>query len=638
MKNHYSLVVGLVEAISRDIAATFPDLSRMCSIFLTKTLENLDTHGISYATIMLPSYGKWFESCLEAGHILPSRPPYHGKRTSSEIYPTFLYGLWANIFDEGGCVRQDACPTSVFFLRQVYYFAKKLNMECERTRTYETVESFERLENSLVRPWPNTWLSDVPVWESRTGHPLYGESSVDRHQRDLFADGVESSIPWARFRSLCRASVAAWGDINIWDLVPKHGPGAVSDSQYGNKYELAVWPKKLNSIFNSDWFASTNFEDNTISDEEPSSVMHEVPKTQKGPRLIAAEPTAHQWAQGSLLRWLEQAISTSPLGLSIDFRNQGYSGALALESSRTQEYATIDLSEASDRVTCRLVEYVFQSHLTLLDCLHACRTRSIRIPLALRKDRIETLIQLNKFSTMGSAVTFPVQTIVFTLIAHFAMMIDDEDWDVTNHGMRSRATSIRVFGDDIIIKAKYYETMSMLLRELGLKVNTEKSFYKGYFREACGVDAFMGYDVTPAYLRTPYDPRKPASLGSIIEASNNFHKKGLWFAADYLARTVPSNELELVMKGNEARWSLTLYTFCGHVTHDGNIRWNKALHRYERLSIQLTSKQKLKKGSGKASLLQYFVEDPTRAEIPHWESGQAMRPSIKKQRRWVTID
>jgi hypothetical protein len=272
---------------------------------------------------------------------------------------------------------------------------------------------------------------------------------------------------------------------------------------------------------------------------------------------------------------------------------------------------------------------------------------------------------------MGSAVTFPIQTIVFTLVAHFAMMVKDGDMDVSLKGMRRRATSIRVFGDDIIVRNDCYELMVEILTDLGLKVNQGKSFTQGFFREACGVDAFYGVDVTPAYIRTPYAPSNAASLGSVIECSNNFHKKGLWHCAEALLRTVPDHIVKDIIRAHEARWSLTLYTFCSGVSDDGHkVKWDKSLHRYVNLTRQLSAESARVKGGGNSSLLQYFTEDPSQyslrggVETPpselvdyfgrhtpyidsrhipgdglltSWTSGQVKKPTVKQQRRWVNL-
>lgn len=638
MKSHLLQVLRLVHALSDDIAVNHPTYRLYAYRYLMEYEKGLRHQDLAYATITLPECGKWFEACLEQGSIHESRPYGHG-RWRKTVYPHFFTELWVSIFDDQGIIRHDADPYSILALRQIYYLLKKLKMECEDARTYASTDSFESIENRMVRSWPDTWDSDHPIWRPRSGHPIYGDLEVARQQLQLsFLDEEESrpSIPWDKFRTLCGAIVTSFGDLDVWSLRPKHGPGVVSDSDPKFiKYDFVHWPRKLENVFPFDWFASHTVESAPTSDWEPSSKLISVPKTQKSPRLIAAEPTAHQWIQGGLQRWLEEVISRSAIADSIDFRNQAKSQEKARHASYTREHATVDLSEASDRLSTRLVEFVLQTHRPLLDALHASRTRSCYIPADLRLAGVSKLVQLRKFATMGSAVIFPIQTLVYTCISQFALMCADDDWDMTRRAIARRAKEIQVFGDDIIIATRAYGLLVNILTEVGLKVNTSKSFTQGAFREACGMDAYNGDDVTPAYVRMLYHPRKPESLASVVEASNNFFKKGFWRTADYLRRTVPDRINKLIPFGREPLWPLTYSTFGANPSNEHLARRiNGTLHREEALVVTLTARSKKRRGSGFASLFQYFTEDPPPFVI--WEAGQASRPSLKQQARWVT--
>lgn len=641
MKIHQSLVSRTMEGLFSDSLVTFPDHQNSILKQKDVSFRLMEEHGLAFATLVLPSLGKWFDHCLEEGRIPSGDRPLYAGRRGSTIYPKYHWYLWEMIFDNDGVLRENPNHDAILYLREHLLFAKKLDITCEEERTVAAVADFIQLEHRLPSSLPNTWDSDIPEWGDRHGHPIYGTSMVDSRQNDLFPPDEGGDLPrfrWKVFRALCRVLATSFGHLDVLSLEPKHGPGAVSDKVEGIKYDFDIWPKRLNAIFPADWFASHDFHDRTKSDREIGSIMHAVPKTQKGPRLIAAEPTAHQWAQGAIQRWLEMKVKESPLSLSIDFKNQSYSQALARESSLTRDFATIDLSEASDRLTTRLVEYVFQGHLPLLDCLHACRTRFITIPANLVGDGRDRTILLKKFSTMGSAVTFPIQTIVFTMLGHFALMTADEDWDVSLRAMRQRSHRIRVFGDDIIIDNKAYGIMVALLKECLLKVNEAKSFHKGSFREACGMDAFEGVDVTPAYIRKPYSPRNPESLNSVVECSNNFHKKGFWHTAAAVLKTVPAKELKLIIRSHQDVWPTSVFSFCNGTDLEGiKTRWNPNLHRNEALILTLLSRGAKVRGSGEASLIQYFTERPDLASLSKWEAGQPRRPQHKKQLRWVEL-
>jgi len=651
MRKHELLVFGVLAAIIRDIGLTYPDLVKELTRFETRVHSAFEARGLPFFTITLPDIGKWFDKCLSTSSIGEERPVYHARYNRSDPRPVFLHGLWRRIFDDQGQLLADADIHAVACLREVYYFAKKLAINCDSAYTDMVIEDYVAVERGLPRSWPDTWDSDVPSWSRRSGHPLWGPVTLEP-ARQLTLEGFDQpedfglrDIPWERFGSLCATLCNSWGELSVWAIRPKHGPGAVSDRLPGViKYDFKNWPKKLSQIFPHDWFASPNLDTGDVdySEKEYPCLMYAVPKTQKGPRLIAAEPTAHQWIQGGIQRWLEDKIAEGPLGLSIDFRDQRASQVLALEASRDASMATVDLSAASDRLSTRLVEYVFQGNQSLLDALHAARSRSVLIPAGLHSKRpYDETVLLRKFAAMGSAVTFPVQTIVFTLIAHFAIMLSDGDMRTSLKAMRQRGHRIRVFGDDIIIDAAAYPWLVRILETCGLKVNVAKSFVEGNFREACGMDAFRGVDVTPAYIKQAYDSSIPESLVSTIETSNNFYKRGWWNAASFIQNTVGENDLKNVPVFRREIGPVTLLSFGSEPKLPRTKRWNKDLQTWEYKVLVVTAKPQRDQGSGEASLIQYYTECPPTdwwlEPSGDWVSGQAKRPQLRKQLRWSAL-
>jgi hypothetical protein len=80
---------------------------------------------------------------------------------------------------------------------------------------------------------------------------------------------------------------------------------------------------------------------------------------------------------------------------------------MAKEGSVSGEIATIDLSDASDRVSLALVEELFGFNPGFLRFLKLSRSPFAQLPGG-------ELVLLNKFASMGSALTFPVEAMVFT--------------------------------------------------------------------------------------------------------------------------------------------------------------------------------------------------------------------------------
>ena len=637
MKNLDSMVDGLVDAMFEDIAHT----DTCTAVTLIKTREIISRahaeRGLPFFTITLPACSKFLENSLEEGWISDERPPYHGALSSTDHRPRFLHSLWARLFTSSGTLLAETDPQAIIILRQVYNLFKKLDMVCDQSYVDAEISAYLRIENELPRSHPSTWDSDNPSWSPRHGHPLYADEHYPdsrQNQADMFGPTVDTHIyPWWAFRTLCTIMTSKLGELDIWAIRPKHGPGAVSERGDVRKYEFHTWPRKLNAVFPADWFTSHDLTDRTVSDAEPPARMCAVPKTQKGPRLIAAEPSAHQWIQGGLQRWLEDRVKSTFLGLSIDFRHQEASRVLALEASRDKSMATVDLSAASDRLSTRLVEYVFQGHRPLLDAFHASRSRSILISKDLSTELdADQLIVMRKFAPMGSACTFPVQTIVFTMICHFALCCAYGEWDMTEIGFRRRASRIRVFGDDIIIDTKAVGHLYNILASVGLKVNKEKSFHKGYFREACGMDAYQGVDVTPGYVRTLYQPSDPESLVSVVECSNNFYKKHFWHLADRLLKTVPQSEIKNLAVSKQDVGPVSLFTYVDAPLQSRK-RWNEDLHRWEYRILSVTGRTRYLEYTGEASIFQYLTEEPD-PMLP-WKSGAPKRKSSSKRMVWV---
>jgi hypothetical protein len=296
---------------------------------------------------------------------------------------------------------------------------------------------------------------------------------------------------------------------------------------------------------------------------------------------------------------------------------------MAMRASIDGSFATVDLSAASDRLSTRLVEFVFQGgDFSLLDALHACRSRVYLLGKEMHRFR--------KFAPMGSACTFPIQSIVFATIATFAVM------QARGLGFGARsvcAQQVRVFGDDIIIPTDAYPILTQVLTSLGLKVNESKSYSTGLFRESCGMDAFGGVDVTPAYVRQLYKPSNHTSLKSVVECSNNFFKKGFWHTSAELLKTVPEKERKLLTIGYDGGGAVSLYSFCGHSDEHLNTRWSTELCRWERRALITTTKVTKTQSDGDAGLVQFFFQEPDPES--DYSSGQAQRARPTKRTSWV---
>lgn len=628
MKSHVATVLDVVNGIIDDAIRVWRDDTKALGKDLSYLRRASEERGLAFFTLTLPALGKVLDKALDRGYLDTSIFPQgitlvHGR-------PELFGSLFKRVFTLSGELRQKPDATAVAYLREVCYFAKRLRYPCSPRATKETLDEFFAIEDGLPAPWAGTWDEFIPTWRTRGGHPLWGDSPRDHSSQQLtFLDAIPTGdLPWDNLRSLCRRVISSLGTPDWWELLPKHGPGVVSErGGFISKYEMPNWPRRLGSMFAYDWFGTGIIGTIPMSEDEPTSRLIAVPKTQKGPRLICAEPLAHQWMQQGIWRWLEEQCKSNVLGRCIDFRGQESSRLLALDSSIGGKRATIDLSSASDRLSCRLVEYVFQGS-EILDGMHACRTRYLKQTISSCHPKV---IKMKKFAPMGSALTFPVQTIVYACLSAFALRVaEDRSDDWTN--WKIDFERIRVFGDDIIVPNHAYNAVISVLTECGLKVNLSKSYAGGHFRESCGMDGFQGVDVTPAYLLEPYDG-SATSMAATIEASNNFHKRGFWKTADVIANFIPPKERKLleVVGGEDS--GLGLFSYLGGHWDHLPLRWNSALQRREYVALKVTSKVTKVQGTGNSGLTQYFTERPDQSF--DWSAGQVGRVRLRKGRTRV---
>jgi len=325
-----------------------------------------------------------------------------------------------------------------------------------------------------------------------------------------------------------------FGGLDVRDIIPRHGPGAVSTGEeVGEKSNFSrifrhtemMYPFTeyfmlgLNQVTDQlDWIQSRE-----LLDHGTASVVL-VPKDSRGPRLISKEPLELQWIQQGIQRLLYQWIEEHQLTSGrINFTNQEINRSLALSSSRTGKYVTLDMKDASDRVTLKLVERLF-SGTELLSALKACRSSFTRLP-----DGKE--VRLSTFAPMGSAVCFPIEALCFYALAVSVLHM---------HGRRGDP-DVYVYGDDIIVKREDYPLLLQYFPLVGLRFNEAKCCVAGFFRESCGCDAFMGVDVTPTRLRATWnhrDVREASELLSYVELSNALHIKGYWGTSTMIQRMV----------------------------------------------------------------------------------------------------
>jgi hypothetical protein len=467
-------------------------------------LSRSKDEGLSFLTITLPIFATWLEESIEQKKV--STSIYHlfrQKKVDGSVVPCFLQGLTRLIFDEkSGLILEESDPSAVYFIRQICNFFKKVELPCTPARNRAAVEKFVATDSSLPE-----------------------ELSLDRLTISVANVFLEDFT---------------FGDLHE-QCLPRHGPGATVEKLWGNqKYNLREfylrWKGIIDPVDLYGWAGSSDIA--TVSpDLEKPCRLSLVRKTQKSPRTIAVEPTAMQYAQQFCASRIIVAMASHPLTRHIDFRDQSRNRSLAEQGSRDGSLCTIDLSEASDRVSVALVKELFKNDPNFLAELMAFRTIAVTLPDG-------RVLPLRKFSTSGSALTFPVETLVFFLLSLSAVVKDHLGSGESVRTLIHRwAQSVHVYGDDIVVPAESCETVVSLLESYGLKVNRNKTFAQGFFRESCGGDFFKGYDVTPKYLRHFPDNDRTVATGvaSLVSTSNQLFFAGCWHAADAIRKRIDSS-------------------------------------------------------------------------------------------------
>jgi hypothetical protein len=257
-----------------------------------------------------------------------------------------------------------------------------------------------------------------------------------------------------------------------------------------------------------------------------------VPKTLKSPRIIAIEPAVMQYMQQAILRELVPLLERSDNLCSnfIGFTDQTPNQEMAREGSLTGELATLDLSEASDRVSNQLVRCLFSPFTWFSRGLDATRSRKADVPG-------HGVIRLAKFASMGSALCFPIEAMVFVTLVFYGIEKVLRR-PLTNKDLLDFVGKVRVYGDDIIVPVDYVHSVVSTLQDFGLVVNENKSFWTGKFRESCGKEYYDGHDVSIVKVRHLLPSRRSdvPEIISTVSLRNQLNAACAWETVEYLDR------------------------------------------------------------------------------------------------------
>jgi len=577
--------------------------------------RRVEHEGLSFLTITLPEFGKAIQKSLDQAKVVPS--DFQGFHFGNRCLPVFLQGFTERVFDPTSGVLLDApCIEAIRALRQLTLLLSKVQLPCSDAREKDALYGYIECERS-VRDHDSR-LSDDDL------------SDFHRVSRVLFAS------------TFSRADRKVY----LGEVSPKHGPGTTADKLLGNeKWNQRVWTRRLEAIFPSgenllpNWryYDQLDAVDTLEPGAETPVKVVSVPKTLKTPRIIGVEPTAMQYVQQGVLQIILESLSeidTSDrtsrfkkkfLTTTLGFTDQTPNQRMACEGSRSGNLATLDLSEASDRVSNQLVRTMLTDHPYLLQGVDACRSR--------RANVLGKTIRLAKFASMGSALTFPFEAMVFlTLVVVGVERELNTHLEWSDSRLRDLLHKVRIYGDDIIIPVEFVPAVLDVLSTFGAKVNVGKSFWNGKFRESCGREYYDGNDVSIVKVRQVF----PATRRDVTEVISLVSLRNQLFLADYLETVewLDSIILKVIKHFPEVGPNSPVL---GRLTH-GPLRgteWDKDLQRPCVRGYVVSAQPPSNSLDGMGALLKFLLK---RGGLPsvdskHLErSGRPQRVDIKLRR------
>jgi hypothetical protein len=565
------------------------DLGQRCGIDTAldwKTIESrVESEGLSFLTITLTNFGAALEQGLDRGFVAPDMFP--GFRFHAGL-PVFLRGFLELIFNPvSGSLLNSPNSEAVYAVRQLTLAFGKILLDTTDRRKAAALARFVQCENEMV-----------DFRDRYEGSPQQGEF---RKSCEILYSEL--------FRRLNRK-------VEAKEVVPRHGPGLVADGVTSNqKYNFRSWPSRLElhaplmdyAVASSSFFKE-GAEINLIEPgAEPPVKVVTVPKTLKTPRIIAIEPSWMQYMQQGVRSLIYDGVEQIPyLFHMIRFRDQEPNQLLARKGSLYGELATLDLREASDRVSKMLVLDMLRHYPALRGLVLACRSERASV-------LGHGIIPLSKFASMGSALCFPFEAMAFLAMV-FVGISRKLNEPVTHVLIKRYMRKVRVFGDDIVVPTDTVPFVLKSLHDFGQVVNTAKSFWTGSFRESCGKEYFNGDDVSIARVRRvfPATRRHALELVSTVSLRNQHYVLGNWGVVRYLDKLIEGIIPFPAASPNFEGLGKATYLPLEDVAFD------RYLQRPTRFAARTVSRSPEDHLSGHGALLKFFLKgDGIRPDAKH---------------------
>lgn len=422
-------------------------------------LRRLHCEGITFLTVTLSKLASSVLAAIEHGSILAVKHELTCFRWKGNALVHFDE-LLCKLFNKNGSVRSELCTVTLWQVRQLSHYMFKLNLDFSDEQIITAEDGFLKIEAELKGdPWDIGFANSMRKnLETHYKFPEYSDvlsASRPRCGPGTFSSQIKGKLPW----------------------YAQKATGQFADGCLRRDTPISGYFKQMPSK------QGVSFVDRDTS--ECSEVLF-VPKDSRGPRTIVREPFFALKGQMSFFDYFSSFFERASKR-RINFTDQGVNRTLAEQGSKTGEWATLDLKDASDRVSYSLVKSLSR-YIPALRFFLRFRTSEAKLPSGER-------IRLNKLAGMGSGLTF----VWLALICHTS--IATEISQRTGLTFSQASDNVFVYGDDIVVRSCHVGYAQDALSKVGLHVNTKKSFYRKVlgvatcFRESCGGDYYAGTDV-----------------------------------------------------------------------------------------------------------------------------------------------
>jgi hypothetical protein len=438
----------LADGIARGLPFTSKDIQSLTS--------RSASEGSSFFNVTLPLLGRAVDHGLVCGNFTS---PVAFRCVKGSKLPQLFHSVFATVFDNSGALLDKPNVTAIFMLRQICLLQSRFVTEPTTEQSKLTVESFRRGQATLRGVRLNTDDPTLRIAQAILGYALR--------------------------------------NLNLSRITPGHGPGVVHERRdHEERWRFTYWSARANKVYPYHEYGVQSLQhlretsNSVVFLDRMTTKIALVPKDFRGPRLISVEMSALQYLQQGQMNKMMDYIDSHPLlRQSIRMRDQTRNQSAASKAYEN-DHATLDLSNASDTVSLPLVWFLLAKVPKLRRLL--CRTRA---DFATYEGE---LIRICAMSPMGSAVCFPIETLVFWSLSLATMYrLSGHDRVVLNRGaLFELSSSLRVFGDDIILPRIYLDSLMYTLTSVGCQPNMSKTCWMTPFRESCGTEWFGNIPVS----------------------------------------------------------------------------------------------------------------------------------------------